>query len=278
MGVSILSLGLAACGDTAEPVDGSKDDKAATSDLTLEEVFTKSSEASEGITSLHADMKTNQVMDMGMEGMEMEIVMDIAMDMTMEPLAFYQVAETTMVSEEAENMPPMEMEMYFTEEGMFMFEPTMQSWVKMPDTNIAELENLANQQAADPAQQLEQLEAFQDDFVFEQNADEYILTLDAAGEEFQELIDQQLEATLGQMEMEVAALDMTVNSVSYEIFIDKETFLPNVMNVVMDFDMEAEGESVSIKSDVQSEFSKYNEIEKITVPAEVVEQATEMAF
>lgn len=274
MGAGVLTLGLAACGDTAELVDGSEGDKAAESDLTLEEVFTKSSEASEDITSLHADMKTNQLMDMGMEGMEMEIVMDLAMDMTMEPLAFYQVAKTTMVSDEAENMPPMEMEMYLAEEGMFMFEPTMESWLKMPDADVAELESLANQQVTDPAEQLEQLEAFQDDFAFEQNADEYILTLDAAGEEFQELIDQQLETTLGQMEMEVAAPDMSVNSVSYEIFIDKETFLPNAMNVVMDIDMEAEGESVSIKSDVQSKFSKYNEIEPITVPAEVVEQAT----
>lgn len=279
MSGATLAMGLSACSETAEPVSG---DEAATgedSKLTAEEVYTKSMEASDGITSLHADIITDQVMAMEADGMEINMKMDSAMDMTIEPLAFHQTAETSIVSEDIENANPMSMEMYFTDEGMFMYEETMAAWLKMPDESIEDLKGLADQQTADPSQQLEELAEFQDDFTFEQSGEEYILTLDASGEKFQELMDQQLEKTLGQMEIEaqMALEDMTIHSVNYIIHVDKETFLTNSMDMKMDMDMNIEGETMNIKSDVQADYSEYNEIEAITVPAEVLEQAQEMA-
>ncbi|MDN7229056.1 hypothetical protein QWY15_17420 [Planococcus sp. N064] len=278
IGTGALAMSLAACGETAEPAAGTADKKEANSELTLEEVFAKFQEASEDIKSLHADMVNNQVMSIESAGMEMEIAMDIAMDMTLDPIAFYQKAETTMVSEEMGSPEPMAMEMYMTKEGMYMNDPTIGSWIKMPGENIEDLQAMMEQQTADPSQQLEDLKAFEDDFTFEQSEDEYILKLDAAGEEFQALIDKQMEQFLGQMELEAqtAMEDMKINAVAYEIFIDKETFLPNNMNVDMDIDMNIEGDSVNIQSDLESAYSKYNEIDAITVPAEVIEQAKEM--
>lgn len=278
MGAGILTLGLAACGETAEPATGSEGEKEANSDLTLEEVFAKTTEASEEINSLHADMVTSQMMTVESAGMEIETVSDISMDMTIEPMAFYQTGETKMNSEEMEGMPPMAMEMYYTEEGMYMYEPTMDTWMKMPAAEMEQLQTMIDQQTADPSKQMEELEAFKDDFSFEQTADEYVLKLNASGEEYQELINEQMEQMLGQMDMEVQNVleGMTINEVAYEIFIDKETFLPSTMNIDMDLDMEIEGESMNIQSDIQSEYSKYDEIDAITVPAEVVEQAQEI--
>jgi hypothetical protein len=280
IGAGALTMGMAACGQTAEPTAGSEGEQETASKLTLEEVYAKSAEASEKINSLHADMKTNQLMSMQPAGMEMDMEMDISMDLTTDPPAFYQTSETSIVSEDIENENPMKMEMYLTEQGMFLFDPTMQSWLKMPDESVEELKGLADQQTADPSQQLEDLEAFQDDFTFEQTEEEYILKLDAEGEKFKELIDRQLDKTLGQLELEAqtALEDMKIHSVSYEIFIDKETFLPNSMNVDMALDMNIEGETMSIQSDVEAVYSKYNEIEAIIVPEEVIEQAEEMAF
>jgi len=233
MSTATLAIGLAACSETAEPASGDEAAKGEDSDLTAEEVYAKSVEASEGITGLHADINTN----------------------------------------------PMSMEMYFTDQGMYMYEETMATWLKMPDESIEDLKGLADQQTADPSQQLEELAEFQEDFTFEQTADEYILTLDASGEKFKELMDQQLDKTLGQMEIEaqMALEDMTVHSVHYILNIDKETFLANSMTVQMDMDMNIEGDLMNIKSDVQADYSKYNEVEAITIPAEVLEQAQEIA-
>ncbi|WKA59005.1 hypothetical protein QWY16_02265 [Planococcus shenhongbingii] len=280
IGAGTLAMGLAACGETAEPAAGSEDKKEADSELTLEEVFTKSTEASQQIKSFHADMITNQLMSIESVGMEMEMAMNIGMDMTIEPLAFYQTSETSMVSEEMGDQEPMTMEMYMTEEGMYMNDPTIGSWIKMPEESIPDLQAMMEQQTADPSQQLEDLKAFQDDFTFEQTEDEYILKLDAAGEEFQALIHKQMEQVVGQMELEAqtALEEMKINAVAYELFIDKKTFLPNDMNVDMDIDMNIEGDTMSIKSDVEAAYSKYNEIEAITVPEEVLEQAKEMSF
>ena len=69
---------------------------------------------------------------------------------------------------------------------------------------------------------------------------------------------------------------MTIHSVNYVINVDKETFLTNSLDVKMDMDMNIEGESMNIKSDIQADYSKYNEIEAITIPAEVLEQAQEI--
>lgn len=279
MSTATLAIGLSACGETAEPASGDETAKGEDSELTAEEVYTKSVEASESITGLHADIVTDQVMAMQPEGMVINMKVDSAMDMTTEPLAFHQTAETSIVSEDIDNTNPMSMEMYFTDQGMYMYEETMATWLKMPDESIDDLKGLADQQTADPSQQLKELAEFQDDFTFEQTADEYILTLDASGEKFKELMDQQLEKTLGQMEIEaqMALEDMTIHSVNYILNIDKETFLTNSMDMQMDMDMNIEGDVMNIKSDVQADYSQYNEIEAITAPAEVVEQAQEIA-
>ncbi|MGI2328807.1 DUF6612 family protein [Planococcus sp. YIM B11945] len=281
MGTGFLAFGLAACNSTAEPVGNSGDKNSEkNSELTLQEVFAKSTEASEKVKSLHADISTNQLMAMGAEGMEMEMNMDIGMDMTIDPLAFYQTMETTILSEDIENENPLAMEMYYTEDGLFTYEPTMDAWVKMPAESLGEIEDLMSQESADPSEQLDQLAAFQDDFSFEQSADEYILKLDASGDEFKALLDSQLDQVMGQMEIEAQSLleDMVIHSANFEIFIDKETFLPNSMNVQMDMDISIEGETMNTKSDVKTTYSQYDKIDAITVPAEVLDNAQELSY
>ncbi|MCM3612241.1 hypothetical protein M4S82_13360 [Planococcus sp. MERTA32b] len=277
MGAGALALTLAGCGESAEPSE--ETDPKETSDLTLEELFAKTTAASEEAKSFHMDMATNQTMVMG-PGMDMDMKMDISMDMTVEPLAFYQKAQSTFVSEDMEGMPAMETEMYYTADGLFSYDPMMDMWVKLPADEMEDLEALMmmEQQSGDLAGQFEQLEAFQDDFTFEQTGDEFILTLDAAGEEYEQLISEEMGQMLGELDVEAQEVmdGMTINRIYYEIYIDKETYQPNTINMTMDFDMEMEGESVNIQSDMQAEYSNFNGIDAITVPAEVIENAEEM--
>ncbi|QHJ69325.1 DUF6612 family protein [Planococcus halotolerans] len=277
MGAGAIALTLAGCGESAEPSE--ETDPKETSDLTLEELFAKTTAASEEAKSFHMDMVTNQTMVMGPE-MDMDMKMDISMDMTVEPLAFYQKAQSSFISEGMEDMPPMETEMYYTADGLYSYDPMMDMWVKLPADEMEDLEALMmmEQQSGDLAGQFEQLEAFQDDFTFEQTGDEFVLTLDAAGEEYEKLISEEMGQMLGELDVEAQEImdGMTINKIYYEIFIDKETFQPNTINMTMDFDMEMEGESVNIQSDMQAEYSNFNGIDTITVPAEVIENAEEM--
>ncbi|WP_282020454.1 DUF6612 family protein [Planomicrobium okeanokoites] len=277
MGAGAIALTLAGCGESAEPSE--ETDPNETSDLTLEELFAKTTAASEEAKSFHMDMVTNQTMAMGPE-MDMDMKMDVSMDMTVEPLAFYQKAQSTFVSEGMDDMPAMETEMYYTADGLFSYDPMMDMWVKLPADEMEDLEALMmmEQQSGDLAGQLEQLEAFQDDFTFEQTGDEFVLTLDAAGEEYEKLITEEMGQMLGELDVEAQEImdGMNINKIYYEIFIDKETYQPNTINMTMDFDMEMEGESVNIQSDMQAEYSNFNGIDEIIVPAEVIENAEEM--
>lgn len=278
MSTATLAIGLSACSETAEPASGDQTTKGEDSELTVQEVYAKSVEASEDITSVHANSSTDQKMAMQGDGMEVTMAIKSSMDMTIDPVAFHQKAETTIVSEDIDNSNPMSMEMYFTDQGMYMYEETMATWLKMSDESIEDLKALADQQTANPSQQLEELAEFKDDFTFKQTEDEYILTLDASGEKFNELMEQQLEKTLGQMELEAQMMleDMTIHSVNYVIYVDKESFLTTSMDMKMDMDVNIESEIMNIKSDMQVDYSRFNEIEAITVPAEVLAQAQEI--
>lgn len=278
MSTATLAIGLSACSETAEPASGDEETKGEDSKLTVQEVYTKSVKASEDITSVHADIITDQIMAMQSDGMEMNMAVDSSVDMTIDPMAFYQKSETSIVSEDIDNSNPMNMEMYFTDQGMYMYEETMATWLKMPDESIEDLKALADQQTADPSQQLEELAEFKDDFTFKQTEDTYILTLDASGDKFKELMDQQLDKTLGQMELEAQMVleDMTIHSVNYIITIDKETFLTTSMDMKMDMDMNIEGEMMNITSDMQADYSKFNEIKAIIIPEDVLNTAQDI--
>ena len=62
----------------------------------------------------------------------------------------------------------------------------------------------------------------------------------------------------------------------YEIFIDKKTFYTNAFNMNMDMTMKVEGEEMQIDQKVNAEISKINEIEKIKVPQEVIDNAVDI--
>lgn len=269
--IGVLALALAACGDAAnekaEPKPGTAEEKK--SELTLEEVFNKAQEASEDVKNMHADMDIAQHIIAGEENMESTIKMK--MDAVIDPFAMYQVMEMEIAGEGS-----MKTEMYLTDSGFFMKDPESGTWLKLPEDMYDEIATTTD--ATEGATvDFASLKEYLDDFTFEQNDDEYILKLKASGEKFNKLIQDELESAglLEQMGDEAALEEMKINEVEYEIFIDKETFDTTAFNLVMDMEMSAEGETVQIKQDVKSKISKINEIDEITVPAEVLDEAVE---
>ncbi|HSI66480.1 MAG TPA: hypothetical protein VK947_03630, partial [Planococcus sp. (in: firmicutes)] len=86
----MLVLVLAACGEPVVAPEPDNDDSASESEgaeeetaMTAEEVFMNSTEAYEEVNSLHADIVTDQVMNMMPEGMEIKMNVASATDMTL---------------------------------------------------------------------------------------------------------------------------------------------------------------------------------------------------
>src|SRR5699024_7197384 len=187
---------LAACGESAEPTeDSSKENE---SDMTAEEVYSKAVEASEDMESTEMTMNMKQEIDP--EGEEGTITTDSNYDveMTMDPMAMHMDGTTNMkMSDADENMPDMDMDMeiYMVDDGMYMYNEQIGNWIKMENGTMDMVEEMAGQQP-DPSKQLEMLKEYTDNLSFEQSDDEFILKLDADGEEFNDLFHDMIEENL----------------------------------------------------------------------------------
>lgn len=274
-----LIIMLAACNQTAEPVakkdNNTKDQKQTEeksekiSELTLAEVFEKATAASEELKSFGLRMDLEQEIT-GPETVNVKSTVDAKA--TQNPMALHQKMKMT-VPDTAEQM---ETEMYLTPEGIYMFAPTGEGWMKFP-TEMAEELMQSTPQQSNPIGELKKLEKYVDDFKFEQDDNSYILTLKASGDKFNELINESIEQALQEMSQEVmASQDLNIKSIEYEIYIDKETFYPSKLNMKMDMDITAEGETISLKQIISGEYMDYNQIGEITIPQEIVDTAIEM--
>lgn len=278
MATSALALSLVACNTSATPT--SKTSEENTSDLTLKQVFEKSLAQSESIESLSADLDMVQKIEVPAQDVAMDSTSKMTMDLIVDPLSMHQkgTTSTTIPGEESSGQPQeMEMESFMTADGFFTHDNMSQQWMKLPKDMYEQMISISQKQA-DPSQQLKDLEAFMDDFTFNQDDKEYVLKLSAAGEKFNELIQKQLAETmpeLGADEQEMLK-ELNIKKVDYEIHIDKETFNTTALNVVMDMTMAVDGEEMTLYQDMKSTFSNYNGVKKIVVPQEVLDTAQEM--
>lgn len=86
MAASVLTLGLAACNETATPT--SETTKENTSEVTLQDVFSKSLKQSEKLESLSASIDMTQLIEFPSQEISMETTSNMDMDMVIEPLNF----------------------------------------------------------------------------------------------------------------------------------------------------------------------------------------------
>lgn len=271
---SLFILILAACSDTAEPTP--ETDKV--TELTLEEVYNKSIERQQELTSVSADLKVDQDMTLNVNGESIEVSAksDMKMDMVNDPLSMYLNGTTTMQGPESANV---NMEMYMTEDGLFMHESVTNQWMKMPSEQFDAIMGQSAGQA-DPEEQLEALKGFINDFKFEQTDKEYKLTMDAAGEQFKQYMLEQMQQNnnMALPEDQQVLENMTFDKINYVITIDKETFDILNMYMVADLNIEIDGQSMSMKMDTKIVYNNFNGVQSIEVPQEVIDQAVEVNF
>ena len=272
LAAATLALGLAACDEKAAPVNKDVVEK---SDITLQEVFEKSLKISEELKSVKAVVEMDQEMHLPSEDLNFDSSSQIEMEYIIEPLQMHQKGTTTLISADGEENP-MEIEAYMTDDSFYMFEGTAGQWMKFPEAMMGELMSAADQ--TKPSDQLKMIKDYLKDFTFEQDDNNYILTLEASGEKFTELVQAQANEALQNMAGEVGELDMdlAINSVNYLIHIDKESFQTTKVDVDMDMDMTIDGETMNLKQNVKSDFSSFNEVEKIVIPQEVIDSAVQI--
>lgn len=272
LSVVTLSIGLAACNETATPVQDKEVTE--TSKLTLQEVYDKSMKASEELKSVKGTIDMNQTMSIPSEEMTLDIQSLMDMEYIIEPMQMHQKGTTTMmgVGEGGESQET-EMETYINEDAMYVYEGTTAQWMKFPQEMIDQM--LSTTKQTDPATQLQTLQEYLEQVEFEQDDENYILTLEGSGAEFTRLVKAQVDKALQSLTAEENVnLEFTIHSVDYLVHIDKESFQTNKLDMVIDMDLTMNGETINLNMDAKTDFSKFNEINEIVVPQEVIDSAT----
>ena len=277
--IGVAAISLAACGDSATPTDGTTEK----SDLTLEKVFDKALERQENLQSTKATMTMEQGTTMTIEGEEVHMTSSTNMDMSMtvKPMALIADGTMSMTMADEEETLEMPLKMYLTEEdGFYMNNVMDEGWLKLPNDMYKDM--LAQAGAnADASEQLKQLEPFINDITFEQTDKAYVLTLNAIGEEFHEMV---LEQVMGTMEQQLGEDGQSLyegiqfEDAKYIITIDKETFDITKMNLDFVMTMDIEGVTSKVNTASTIIYSDFNEVDAITIPQDVIDTAVESAF
>ncbi|MBS4175111.1 DUF6612 family protein [Bacillus sp. FJAT-49736] len=271
----LLLLSLAACGQTADPVDSKTKKK---DSITLSEVFAKTNEASKKLESVHSDMELNQIVNVPGQETPMELHSTISADMVLNPMALHQKMKMNVKGgEEAIQNQTMDIEAYLAKEGFFMYEPTSKQWMQMPEEFSNQILQMPEQQA-NPVEQLKQLQQFAKDFSFKQNDTQYILNLKASGEKFDQFLKENAKKLMPDaLKEDMEALDnLKFKNVNFEIFIDKKTFNITSLNTNQEVEVISDGEKMNMKQEIKSTYTNYNKLKEIKVPKEVLDTAQEL--
>ncbi|MCU9614289.1 hypothetical protein OEV98_12020 [Caldibacillus lycopersici] len=267
-----------ACNQTAEPTNNEKNaGNKQEQELTLQEVFDKTLNASNTLDSFTLNMVMDQ--DMSISSAPDETVstsIQADMDIINEPMSLYQDMSIDMnMGDFRQNVA---MESYFTEDGFFVYDSTTNQWAKMPEEMFNEVMQLSEEQT-DPSVQLNQFKEFVDDFSFQQNSTEYILTLKTSGEKLLDIV-KELSGDMLDEELigEEILNNMNIEQLDYIMHIDKETFLPNKVDMKLTMKMAMEGDEITIQQSTSATYTNINGLEKITVPQEVLDNSVDAQY
>ncbi|MFA9558513.1 DUF6612 family protein [Evansella sp. AB-rgal1] len=253
----VLLLG--ACNDVE--VDG---------DMTLEDIMNGSISAMEELNSYAMEMEMEQTIDLS-DDESMTMNMSSVSEVHQDPMILFQTISMDMLGE------TLSYESYFSEEhGFFMEDPMMGGWMKYPDSLVTEIIDIETQMS--PEEQLKPLMEYITDVSLSSDDDFY--TLNLAGEDVDmQAFFEEINGMFGEGmdELETFMPDMTIDELQYEIVIDKETLYQTATNVHMVLTMEMLGETLSTTQNIKMKMSKFNEIESLVIPEDVINNAVEMS-
>lgn len=247
-----------------------------------QDIFDKTMERQQDITSASATMDMTQDMTITVEGEKQNMTTKTTgeMDMIMEPLAMSMDAEMSMnVLGQDMTMP---LKMYMNKkQGFYMQDPTSNSWMKLPEDQMDAMLQ-STEMPVNQTEQLEQLKEFVSDFEFEEADGDYVLTLNLDDEKFNSLIKEQALGALGDMgdagsEEEVNKMldGMEISDGMYKLTIDKKTY--DLTDMVMDFvmTMDVEGETMTMDTNTNISYTDFNHLDAIEIPQEVIDTAVD---
>src|SRR5699024_2753360 len=241
------------------------------SSLTAEEVYEKAMEQMEALQSFAFDMKMEQSMEFGEEETVSSIA-DISGEMTEDPFMMYQNGSIEMDTDPI-GLMEIDLEMYAEDNVVYIYEDMFNNWMKgsLDDLSDVGLE-VGEEQSA--FSHIEDVEVYIDELTFEQTDVTFIFKLETDSEKFKHLLLEEVQEFQLDMSGNDDVLEtLEIEQLHYTFTIDKETFDTLSFSIDFSIQLTENGETLSVSSVIDAEFSNFNGIEEITIPEEVIEEA-----
>ncbi|QDI91847.1 hypothetical protein EPH95_12215 [Salicibibacter halophilus] len=245
-------------------------------DNNLTAILEQSIETMSNLDSFAVTMTSKQEIAFDDETSRTESITETSV--TYDPFAYHE--ETTIVTEDRDE--EMNIESYFTDDGFYSYESSLDEWAKFPEELEGDIRELSAQQQ-DPERLLEILMAQMDDgtMAAEDGQGHYAITVEGDTEGLQEVSATLTDTMDGGMDMVLEDILSVadINDITYEILIDRESYAFQEFNTQIDMDFEAEeGQNVASRQTITTSYGSFNEIDEINVPDHVESAAEEIDF
>lgn len=260
----VWTVFLIACQTTEETVTTPNPEEIDEPVLSVEQIIKQAQQSLASIDSFSFIVSTMQTSSQQEEEISLSKLI-----MTKDPLAMHQKVKVT--------TPPLdvaETEFYFVDDTLYFKDGNEDRWYTYPDEYVNELIHMDSVESR-ISKQLDVLLQYKDDVIIAENEDSYVMTISGNSSELLGLI-QDVSATINnKMNEEIVELlsTATVVDFSYDMCIDKETFLQKEMTMTITLQLTVDKEKVTIENRTTATIEDVNEITDITVPQAILEQA-----
>lgn len=233
---------------------------------TVDEIFQRASEAAGALSSYSSTSILRMNMTGTFDGQSEEQAYEVrtAMDLIREPLQLFQSMRISM------DGGTQDLKQYVTEEGVYSHVDGM--WIKHSEDTSSELISAMKEALID--KQLEQYRLFAKDMKVSVQDKAYELHADFSGEildNFRSALIQQMAN--GNRDISDMLNKMEIQNVKLSYVVDKNTYLPTKLSMVLSVGMDVDGQGFSMGLMLDSTFSKFGEIKPIHLPQEAIDTA-----
>ena len=268
MATLALALVLSGCGQSNEAKEG-EEKKPKAQELTVKEVIDKANEAMKDVKGLSFETKGKQ--KSAMQGMKMEMDLDLKTEMTYKPLVMYAKGKS----------PTGIDEMYMEDDMMYMKEDD--GWIKVKADGMEDLLGL-DDGSKDPKAKLEDIEKMSEHYKVSYKDGTYVLELDATDkddEKIRELILKSELSFLDELTEELEAEDekefaefmkgMKFNAFKQTFWFDEKTFEITKIEQMIKIEMNLDEMEVELEQEMTMTIT--GKVDQVTVPEEVKKKA-----
>ncbi|MBK3496375.1 hypothetical protein JFL43_16215 [Viridibacillus sp. YIM B01967] len=244
---------------------------ACSEDLSSKELYEKTSKQLESVKSYSVTGSYNRKLNniLGKDEVGMSGKSKLKMDVTLKPYNTYALTKSEIIhtSSQTEHI---EMESYLTDQGSYLKLSPEEPWNKIDSEQIKMTLNFY-QIPENPIEQFNKLSKFKDSFSVTADEHQYVLTLDAKGEDFKKYLQSNLKTKFSFIKNAkgLSTTEWKINDAKYIFYINKDTYNIERIKTLLDVEMDFKKEAMKVNINTNEKITNINKIDSIIVPDEV---------